>query len=408
MSPPTTLEVHLDTATGTVDAGVAYSTVRRGQVTTLFDYAPSFLADPSSFDLSPTLRRIHRSATAHGLPGAFADCAPDRWGRNLIRRRLHAAARAAGSALPSVTDVDFLCGVSDVTRQGALRFRPSGGPFVAEGSDVPPLVELPALLAAARRVAADVDDLDAVAALLAAGSASLGGARPKASVCDGDRLSIAKFPHGADEWDVMAWEATALEISARCGIDTPVHRLEAIGGASVLLVERFDRSGTLRIPYISAMSLLDRNDGEMADYVEIAEALAAHGGNVSVDLRELWRRIALSIALNNTDDHLRNHGFLHVEHGWQLAPVFDINPNPDAGAHRVIGIGGATDRATGLRNLVGLAETFGLDRPAAIDAWNEIRDVVSKWRTIARGHGIAASEQRRFIDALDGAMLLEV
>lgn len=408
MSRPNTLEVHVETAAGTLGAGVAYFTVRRGLVTTRFDYDPSFLAEVSSFDLSPTLRRIHRSATAAGLPGAFADCAPDRWGRNLIRRRLQAAARASGGALPSVSDVDFLCGVSDITRQGALRFRPrGGGPFVAEGSEVPPLIELPALLSATQRVDAESDDLEAVATLLAAGSASLGGARPKASIRDDGRLSIAKFPHRSDEWDVMAWEATALDISGRCGIATPAHRLESIGGASVLLVERFDRSAGHRVPYISAMTLLDRNDGQVADYVEMAEALAVHGSNVTADLRELWRRIALSLAINNTDDHLRNHGFLHVANGWQLAPVFDINPNPDAAAHRVIGVGGATDRATGLRNLVALAESFALDHSAARDTWNEIREVVSEWRAIARGNGIATGEQRRFSDALDGALSME-
>jgi serine/threonine-protein kinase HipA len=408
MSAPTSLDVHLADGDHTRRVGTAYFTVRRGQVTSRFEYDAGFLSWPASFDLSPHIRRSERGVTTAGLPGALADSAPDRWGRQLIRRRVHAAAHATGTAPPSVTEVDFLVGVSDLTRQGALRLSErEGASFLAPGADVPRLIELPALLAATRTLAGDGDDLAAVKTLLAAGSASLGGARPKASVRDGGSLSIAKFPHQADEWDVMAWEATALQLAARCGIATPTHRLESVSNASVLLLERFDRVGNVRIPYISAMTLLDRTDGQPADYIEVAEALATHGAHVSDDLRELWRRIALSIAINNTDDHLRNHGFLHGNGGWMLAPLFDVNPNPIEASPRVTSVGGATDRVSGLTNLVAVAATFELDRAEAVAAWLAIREVVADWRTVASANGISSREQRRFAPVLDATARMD-
>ena len=402
MSAPTALEVHVEIYGATVLAGIAYLTARRGAVTTRFEYDRGYLTTPGSFDLSPHLRRQDRSATTNGLPGACADSAPDRWGRNLIKRRVQAAARDTRTTPAAITEIDYLCGVSDITRQGALRFRArGGGPFVADSLDVPRLIELPALLAATREVTRGADDLTAVKLLLAAGSASLGGARPKASVRDGDRLAIAKFPHHADDWDVIAWEATMLDLAAHCEITVPHHRLETISGASVLLMDRFDRDGPRRVPYISAMTLLDRTDGQDADYVEIAEAISAHGANVNDDLRQLWRRIAFSVAVNNTDDHLRNHGLLHAAGGWMLAPVFDVNPNPDQAAHRATSVVGATDRAGCLRALLDGAEYFAYTPSAALETWSLIIAAVAAWRGVATANGISVAEQRRFADTLD-------
>lgn len=402
MPAPTALEVHVDAGAGPVLAGLAYLTVRRGEITTRFEYDAAYMGASGSFDISPHVRRRDGGATAVGLPGALADAAPDRWGRNLIMRRIQAAARESQATMPTITEVDYLCGVSDLTRQGALRVRAKGAnAFLAEGVDVPRLVELPALLAAAQAVASDSDDLDAVKLLLAAGSASLGGARPKASVRTGDKLALAKFPHQADEWNVMAWEATMLDLAARCGISTPVHRLETIGSSSVLLLDRFDRDGPKRIPYISAMTLLNRRDGQDADYIEIGEALAAHGARVHDDLRELWRRVAFSVAVNNTDDHLRNHGFLHTTGGWVLAPMFDVNPNPVPSSHRSTSVAGATDRSGCLAALLGCADVFALTRMQADDIWSQVCNAVASWRTVASANGINVSEQNRFADVFD-------
>lgn len=402
MPAPTSLEVFLDHPAGPVLAGMAYFTARRGEVTTRFEYETEFLAQSDAFDFSPTLRLRDKQATTAGLAGAFADSAPDRWGRNLIRRRIQAAARQENATAPIITEVDYLCGVSDLTRQGALRFRSrTSTAFLADGVDVPRMVDLPTLLAASREVATDANNVAAVKTLLAAGSASLGGARPKASVNHGGVLAIAKFPHPGDEWDIMAWEATVLDLAGMCGIATPVHRLVSVGDSSVLVTERFDRQGASRVPYISAMTLLNRSDGDPADYMELAEELTSHGARVRQDLRQLWRRIAFTLAVNNTDDHLRNHGFLRVPGGWALAPLFDVNPDPESAAHRATAIMGATQRGESLEELFATAEAFELQTSEADDVWSEVRAGVAQWRRVANANGLSVGQQERFADVLD-------
>lgn len=194
----------------------------------------------------------------------------------------------------------------------------------------------------------------------------------------------------------MAWEKTALDLADRAGLRVPPRRLEPIGGSSVLIVERFDRDGTRRIPYISAMTLLRSTDGSENDYIELAEAIGDHGSEVTTDLDELWRRIAFSVAINNTDDHMRNHGFLFARNGWRLAPLFDVNPNPDVGVGRVTGIGGSTAPADAYDALMAVASTFRMAPDAAIEAWDRTREAVSYWAETARAHGISDAEIRRF------------
>jgi serine/threonine-protein kinase HipA len=227
----------------------------------------------------------------------------------------------------------------------------------------------------------------------------LGGARPKASVRDSDHLFIAKFPHGSDEWDVVAWEKTALDLAAKSGMRVPRTELIKIQGRSVLLLERFDRADGRRVPYISAMTLLEAHDGDAHDYVEIAEALSDVGAVTSGDLRELWRRVAFSVLINNTDDHLRNHGFLREPGGWRLSPAFDINPNPDPGASRQTGIGGAYDWAGAIEALMTYAKDFRLTREAAVETLAEVAAAVATWQESAAANGIHAGAATRFADA---------
>lgn len=193
------------------------------------------------------------------------------------------------------------------------------------------------------------DAADEVKCLLDAGSSTLGGARPKATVDDGGDFYIAKFPAPGDDHDVMAWEKTALDLAASCGLTVPDSRLVRMGGEAVLLTRRFDRDGGGRLPYLSAMSLLGARDGEARDYIEVAEALASFVGDPGRDLEELFGRVAFSIAVNNTDDHLRNHGFLRAGGRWRLSPAFDVNPNPDDCAQRATAVfgecGGGQSRA---------------------------------------------------------------
>jgi HipA-like C-terminal domain/Sigma-70, region 4 len=201
---------------------------------------------------------------------------------------------------------------------------------------VPKIVNLPEVLNASDRVARgdtiDLADLSAIRILLDAGTGTLGGARPKASVVGDDGvLQIAKFPHPDDDWEVMAWEKTALDLAERAGIEVPRRTIAHINGRAVLLLDRFDRSGGQRVGYMSAMTLVQGRDGGGSgarDYLELAAELADVSAATDADLSALWRRIAFSVAIHNTDDHFRNHGFLRQGSGWRLSPVFDVNPNP--------------------------------------------------------------------------------
>jgi len=401
--PATRLRVAVDVDGVAVPAATAHVSERRGLVSTTLAYDPAWTGSPAAYALSPELPLLDSRHHVNGLPGAFADSAPDRWGRNLIAKRLRTQARLAGQAPPTVRETDYLLGVADQTRQGALRFSvDEGGPFLDVSSDVPRLVALPRLLRAADAVGDDsTDDLAAVKELLAAGSGSLGGARPKASVRDGDRLLIAKFPHASDRWDVMGWERTALDLAQRCGIEVPTSTLVAVGQRRALLLDRFDRRGAARVGYISAMTLLGSSDGQSVDYLELAEALAEHGAAVGADLGRLWRRIAFMIVINNVDDHMRNHGFLRTRSGWVLSPAFDLNPDPDPAATRVTTVGFADDAADALRELVAHARQFRLSAAAADTVLGEVLAATRDWRQVARAHGLGESELARFAPALD-------
>lgn len=383
--------------------GNAFMSTRRNTLTTTFNYDSSYLENPQSWPVSPDLPLASGSSVS-GLPGAMADGAPDRWGERLIERRINAQAREAGRALPMVTAVDYLLGVSDLMRHGALRYRLTDtSDFLSVGTEVPKLINLPELLHATEAVARsrDDDEMAAIKLLLGAGSSALGGARPKSSVQVEGRLFIAKFPHHADDWDVMAWEMTTLDLAKRAGLVVAHSRLENLGGKNVLLLERFDRSGADRIPYISAMTMLGGKDGLRFEYIELAEAIATHGGSVRVDLEQLWRRIAFSIAIHNTDDHMRNHGFLRENSGWTLSPAFDINPNPIAAAERASSIGYKVSPKDDFQGLMDSAQYFHLDEGRTKEIWSEVLEAVSGWRRVATSFGVSKLEQTFFAPVLD-------
>lgn len=395
------LEVFLDLEGMPIRVGRAWFTQRKG-VTTSFHYDENYLRRPDAWALDPDLPLFEGAHHSDGLPGAFRDCSPDRWGRNLIRKRIAAAALAERRTPPSVGEVDFLLGVSDIMRQGALRFRADdGGPWLDAGTSVPKLLELPRLLRASDAVARDGATFDEVKELLDAGSGSLGGARPKASVIADGRLHIAKFPHPWDRWDVMGWEKTALDLAARAGIRVPPGRLVDVEGRGALLVERFDRRGDRRVGYISAMTMLAAHDGGVLDHADLAEALPEFAHRATLDLREYWRRIAFSIAVHNTDDYLRNTGFLRERGGWQLTPLFDVNPNPELGSARVTSVGGGRDAGDEIGGLMASAPLF---RVSAAEGREIIRDVVgavSLWREVAGANGVARGEVELFAPAID-------
>jgi serine/threonine-protein kinase HipA len=395
------IEVDLQMSTGVVYVGRAYVSARRGVTSTNFTYDADFLARPDSYTIDPALPITRGNHSVRGLPGSFADASPDRWGRHIVAKQLQAEARHAGKNPGTLTDRDFLLGVSDLTRQGALRFRVGGGPHLSDGTDVPKLVQLPELRQAAHEVEEDPGNLAALKRLLDAGTGGLGGARPKASVQDGERLAIAKFSHQGDQWTVIAWEAATLELAKAAGIETPESQLEHLRSSDpVLILDRFDRVGQRRIGYVSAMTMLQEQDGAHGDYLDLLDVIDENSEDPTADREQLFRRIAFNIVVNNTDDHLRNHGFLRGRNGWRLSPAFDVNPNPDINGEHATSIDGATKRDDSMKALLGVSEYF-VETTKRDEILNAVFQSVSGWRTAASTCHIPAAEIELFSPALN-------
>ena len=380
----------------------------RGKELYSFSYDDDWLDKTHlSFPLDPELDyypgRQYPQTDAQRLFGMFMDSCPDRWGRMLIRR---AAVRKA--ALESKTPgrlfgSDYLLALYDETRMGGLRFKlDKEGPFMTSGDPddaVPPIERLRDLETAAFSLS-DPDDnkaSDNIDLLIAPGS-SLGGARPKANVKDGvGNIWIAKFPGKSDETDVEAWEMVAMMLAADCGIDTPEAKLERFSETgATLLTRRFDREGKRRVHYASAMTVTDRLDGdnESASYLEIADFIKMYGVDPARDLKELWKRIVFSMMISNTDDHLRNHGFLLERYGWRLSPVFDINPNEAGNGYLSLDVDGKSEEADPGHALEA-ASYYGLDRSEAEDLIEKMAGTISRrWRMYAKECGIPRDEIR--------------
>ena len=286
-----------------------------------------------------------------------------------------------------------MLGVRDDLRQGALRFRAAdSGAFLADEIEgVPYLLDLPRLLSAADSLERDEASEDELRILLRGGS-SLGGARPKAHVLDADgRISIAKFPSRAnDDWDVMRWESVTLQLARDSGIRVPDSALHFIDGQPVLVVRRFDRVRDQRVGYVSAMTMLESNDGDRGSYLEIADAIERYSPGATEDLRQLWRRAAFSVLVSNLDDHLRNHGFLRTTSaGWSLSPAFDLNPDPRPGPRLLsTSIDYGEDEAR-VDSLMSVADYFRLDASEARTVLREVGTATGKWRSVAREAGLS-------------------
>lgn len=307
-------------------------------------------------------------------------------------------------------EIDYLLLVDDQTRAGALRFKAEeGGPFLrkSEAERVPPLVDLPRLLSAAQRVI-DEDETDEDLRLLLAPGSSLGGARPKASVREQDgRLAIAKFPRKDDEVSTVLWEAVALNLAEKSGINVASGRVEKVGKKPVLVLQRFDREGVQRIPFLSAMSMLGAKDNQPGSYLEIVDVLRRYGAAPKRDMEALWRRIVFNIMISNTDDHLRNHGFLYEgPDGWRLSPAYDLNPVPVDIKPRVLTTAINEDDGTASLDLaMEVAEYFELDASAAQKIATRTGRAVSKWRSAAKQMGINDAEIDRMASAFEHADL---
>lgn len=367
-----------------------------------FEYSEKWLSETAfSYPIDPDISMYGgRQYPTNVNFGAFADSCPDRWGRALINRRERIQANKEKRKPRKLNESDYLLGVYDETRMGALRFKTDKqGPFLSNDSNVaaPPWATLRTLEEASRRFEEDDNFLNDkwLKQLLKPGS-SLGGARPKANIQAPDgSLWIAKFPSKNDEWNTGAWEKTVHDLAKMCGLNVPESKLETYSKlGSTFLVKRFDREGSRRIHFSSAMTMLNKTDGANADdgsgYLDMVAFLKAYGSSPKEDLLELWKRIVFNMAVTNTDDHFRNHGFILTKTGWRLSPLYDVNPVP-YGDELSLNVNGF-DNSISLELAVDSAPYFNLSVDEAKKIGNEIvKTVNSTWEAVAKRYGISRS-----------------
>lgn len=341
--------------------------------------------------------------------GLFLDSSPDRWGRLIMKRREAMIARLHKRAPQAMMESSFLLGVHDQQRMGALRFKEAiDGPFLSDhdGNNAPPWARLRELENAAWKIqsgdAADDPDLREWINLLMAPGSSIGGARPKAGVCDeNESLWIAKFPGRNDQWNVGAWENVVYQMAVQAGVQIADARAETFGRPHhTFMTKRFDRvveNGIRkRRHFASAMTMLGYSDGtshaDGASYLELVEFLMRYGADVDTDLPELWRRIVFSICVSNTDDHLRNHGFLLQERGWKLSPAYDINPDPNGHG---LSLNISEDENTLDLDLArSVAEYFRVDDLMRNEIIAQVVESTKRWSKLAESQGISRSERQ--------------
>jgi serine/threonine-protein kinase HipA len=374
-----------------------------------FEYAREWRRSSVRFSLEPALalgEGAFHTEKGKSLFGSIGDSAPDRWGRVLMERREAHQSRVEARTPRLLHDSDYLLMVNDQARQGALRFSEQpGGPFLATEADesIPPLVALGRLLEASERILGRQELDQDIQDLVSPGS-SLGGARPKASVIGSNgELLIAKFPSPHDDWDVELWEYLCLLMARRAGIPIPNVRLEKLAGKNVLLLKRFDRQGTIRIPFLSAMSMLGYADGDHGSYLELAEALAEHGAQATQDQKDIWRRMVFNILISNVDDHLRNHGFLYAgTAGWRLSPLYDLEPTPVHKKARVLHTRiDLYDGTASLELAFSVVDEFGLSLREARGIAREVGQATKTWNTDAAKLGAGKDEIELMRSAFD-------
>lgn len=387
-----------------------------------FEYGAGWLGDPARFSLGPTLPlqagpQFHRKSKDGSLfHAAIADTEPDGWARRVIMRdhiKRRQELRRAGKdeeAQP-LNALDYLLAVDDFSRVGALRYRDENGVFQRiqeEGRrTAPPLIELGHLLSASRAVEANKETAADLAYLRGRGT-SLGGMRPKCTVIDDDgALSIGKFPSIADERAVTKGEVLALTLARKAGINAAAARIVQSEDLPVALIRRFDRRGNGdRIMYVSAATMLgvEVTEPEEHTYTEIVDAIRVHGADAKADIEELWRRIAFSILITNVDDHLRNHGFLHVDREfWRLSPAFDINPSPERVRELKTWISEDAGPDMTIDALMSVIAYFRITKVRAKEILSEVVDSVESWRATGQSIGMSDEELEPFVDAFEHA-----
>lgn len=384
--------------------GNLYVQVIRGTENYSFEFSEEWLKNTDySIIIDPELFSIRGRQYTNGksIFGVFADASPDRWGRNLMNRRERILAEKDNRKPSKLYDSDYLLGVYDETRMGGLRFKlEAEGSFLSEDKNIPvhPWTSLRTLEEASRKFEKDENGLNDkwLSQLIKPGS-SLGGARPKATVIDENgNLWIAKFPSKHDENDSGAWEKVVYDLAKLCGLDVSEAKLEKFSkDGSTFLVKRFDRNGRRRIHYASAMTLLGKKDGMSAvdgiSYLDIAAFIKSNGAKPKSDLIELWKRIVFNMMVSNTDDHLRNHGFILKEKGWALSPLFDVNPVP-YGNELSLNIN-EFDNRIDIELAIGISNLFGISNKEAKSISEEMQETINKnWMVLAEKYCLSRGQ----------------
>lgn len=380
--------------------GSLYVNVIKGGETYSFEYDKDWLKKTGlALTLDPEIMPYsgRQYPTGKNIFGLFADASPDRWGRVLMNKRERILAEKECRKPSKLYDSDYLLGVYDETRMGGIRFKANlEGPFLSDDKETaaPPWATLRTLEEASRNFENDETGLTErwLNQLIKPGS-SLGGARPKATVVDTkDQLWIAKFPSKNDENDTGAWEMVAHDLAALCGLNVPEAKLEKFSPlGSTFLIKRFDRLGSKRVHFASAMTLLGKTDGASAadgsSYLDIAAFIKSYGAQPKMDLIELWRRIVFNMAVTNTDDHLRNHAFVLTDKGWILSPVYDVNPVP-YGDELSLNVD-EEDNSISIDLAVQTAVRFGISKSdAEAEAEDILKIVRDNWEKTAAEYGL--------------------
>ena len=387
--------------------GKLYSSFIRGEENFAFEYDLNWIKE-FNFDktIDPDLTFMRgRQYTSDGktLFGIFADSCPDRWGRVLMNRKEEFIAKKENRKPRKLSEIDYLLGVNDKSRMGALRFSlEENGEFVSNDEEfsTPPWVNLRELEQTSINYENDNNEGDKWIKQLVAPGSSLGGARPKANVIAPDgSLWIAKFPSKYDELNAGCWEKVANDLAKMCELDVPESKIESFSKyGSTFLVKRFDRENNKRIHFASAMTLLGKKDGvsshDDVSYLDLVDFIRSFSCNPDRDLKELWKRVAFNIAISNTDDHLRNHGFILCNNGWMLSPVYDINPTP-WGNNLSLNIDENSSELS-FDLLMSVSYLYGLDDNYAKTTIKHICEIVcNNWENTARQYHIPNSEIER-------------
>jgi serine/threonine-protein kinase HipA len=432
-----TLKVYADWLglPNTILVGELTVDVVRGKEVYRFHYENDWLQSPYRLEIDPELSLYKGDLFPRSGKDnfrAFLDSAPDRWGKLLMKRREAIDARLEGRKERTLLESDYLLGVHDSYRMGGLRYKLDlDGPFLSDSDELsaPHVTSLRELEHAAKVVEDNksipsdeyLGEYSKWLNMLIAPGSSLGGARPKACVQDDEGFWIAKFPSKLDEYDVGAWEHVTGLMASDAGINMSEGHIAMFNREySTYLSKRFDRiltsDGVSRIHFTSAMTQLGYYDGKAdvgggyfqsadigehhpASYLELAAFISNVGANIKPDLAELFRRIVFSVAVKNTDDHLRNHGFLFYENGWRLSPAFDVNPNPE-GTGLSLNIS-ETSNALDLGLALQQAKFYRLSDDDALKVVNEVMSVVVRFDEFATKFGIKNQEiklmQRAFM-----------